>query len=249
MGTTSSHTATAANPACFLTTHWSVVLAAGHPSPRSQAALEKLCRTYWYPLYTYVRRRGYSPEDAQDLTQEFFFRLLRHNWVAAADQARGRFRSFLLMALNRFLTNEWHKGSARKRGGGVRMIPLEFQTAETRFVREPVDTRTPEQCYEQQWVFTLLDEVLVRLRAEYAAQDQAALFDSLRPSLIGSRETQPYAQLATALGLTEGAVKVAVHRLRGRYRERLREEIAQTVATPEEVEAELRHLFRVLARG
>lgn len=233
----------------FVTTHWSVVLTAGHSdTPRAQEALARLCQTYWYPLYAFARRRGHSPPDAQDLTQEFFAQFLKHNWVAGADRQRGRFRSFLLMAMKRFLANEWDKVKTLKRGGQVRLVPLQFDTAETRYSQEPADTSTPEQVFEKQWALTLLESVLNQLRTEDAGQGKAVLFDTLKPCLIGSRESQPYAALAGGMGMTEGAVKVAVSRLRERYRERLKAEIAHTVASPAEVDEELHHLFRVLAR-
>jgi RNA polymerase sigma factor (sigma-70 family) len=236
--------------ACFVTTRWTVVLSARDPlSPHAATALETLCRAYWYPLYAYARRRGHAPADAEDLTQEFFSQLLAHNWVARADPHKGRFRSFLLMAMSRFLANEWDKAHTLRRGGQVRLVPLPLDTAETRYAREPADTFTPEQAFEKQWAFTLLEEVLRHLRASYEKDGKIGLFDALKPCLVGSRETQPYAELATGLGMSEGAVKVAVCRLRERYRERLKEEIAHTVASPSEVDAELRHLFRVLARS
>lgn len=249
MGTTSGISESAPPKGAFVTTHWSVVVTAGRTdTTRALAALEKLCRTYWYPLYAYVRRRGQSPQDAQDLTQEFFAQLLEHNWVAKADPNKGRFRSFLLMALNRFLANEWDKARTLKRGGQVQIIPFPLETAETRYVREPGETITPEQIFEQQWALTLLDEVLARLRREHAEEGKETVFETLKPCLVGSRETQPYAALAAELEMTEGAVKTAVCRLRQRYRELLKDEIAHTVATPDEVDEELRHLFRVLAR-
>ena len=246
----SSETDTPRAPAgCFLTTHWSVVLAAGHSdTPRAQAALEKLCRAYWFPLYAYVRRRGHSVEDAQDLTQAFFAKVLEHHWLARADQAKGRFRTFLLTAMERFLANEWDKVRALKRGGGQRTIPLQLDTAETRYGVEPVDTRTPEQAFEYRWALTLLDQVLGQLEAEYCTRDQADLFAALKPCLVGDRASQPYVQLGEELGMEEGAIKAAVHRLRQRYRELLRAEIANTVASPGEVDAEMHHLFNVLAR-
>jgi DNA-directed RNA polymerase specialized sigma24 family protein len=234
----------------FPVTQWTVVLAAGGtPSPESARALERLCGAYWYPLYAFVRRSGYSPADAEDMTQEFFARLLDHNWIAHADRHRGRFRSFLLMEMKRFLAKEWDKTKTAKRGGQVKIIPLQLDTAETRYTRELADTRTPEQVFEKQWAVTLLESALNRLRGDYASDGKGALFATLEPCLIGSRETQPYAALAAELGLTEGAVKMAVCRLRQRYRECLREEISHTVASPTEVDEELRHLFRVLAQG
>jgi RNA polymerase sigma-70 factor (ECF subfamily) len=227
-----------------------VVLAAGGtPSPESAAALERLCSSYWYPLYAFVRRSGHSPPDAQDFTQEFFACLLEHNWIIRADRHKGRFRSFLLMAMKRFLANEWDKVMTLKRGGQVRLISFDMDTAETRYSREPADTRTPEQVFEKQWALELLESVLNRLREEHARDGKAMLFDTLKPCLVGSRESQPYASFASELGMTEGAVKVAVCRLRERYRERLKEEIAHTVASPAEVDEELRHLFRVMARN
>ena len=231
----------------FVTTRWSVVLTAGHSdTAHALVALEKLCRTYWYPLYAYVRRRGQSPEDAKDLTQEFFARLLERNWVGRADQQKGRFRSFLLSALNHFLADEWDKARAQKRGGGQTPVPLQFDTAETRYGHEPVDNVTPEHTYERRWALTLLDEVLQRLRSEYEQEGRAEFFTALHPCLVGDRTAQPYAELAVKLGVSEGTVKSAVHRLRQRYRELLRDEIAQTVAGPGEVDEELRHLFAVL---
>jgi len=236
-------------PRMFPATQWTVVLVAGGtPSPESAVALERLCSSYWYPLYAFVRRSGHSPPDAQDLTQEFFARLIEHNWIARADRRRGRFRSFLLMAMKRFLSKEWDKVKTLKRGGQVRFVPLQLDTAETLYAREPADTCTPEQVFEKQWALVLLQSVLNRLREDYAQESKGALFHTLEPCLIGSREKQPYAALAAELGMSAGAVKVAVCRLRERYRECLKAEIAQTVASPAEVDEELRHLFRVMAR-
>jgi DNA-directed RNA polymerase specialized sigma24 family protein len=236
-------------PRAFPVTQWTVVLAAGAtPSPESAAALERLCQGYWYPLYAFVRRSGYSPADAEDLAQEFFARLLEHNWIAHADRHKGRFRSFLLMAMKRFLAKEWDKLKTLKRGGQVRLVPLQLDTAETRYTREPADTRTPEQVFEKQWALTLLESVLNLLREDYGRDGKGALFHALEPCLIGGRDTQPYAALGAELGMTEGAARVAVCRLRERYRECLKAEIAHTVASPAEVDEELHHLFRVLAR-
>jgi RNA polymerase sigma-70 factor (ECF subfamily) len=234
----------------FATTHWSVVLSAGHSdTPRARHALERLCQTYWYPLYAYVRRRGHSPEDAQDLTQEFFARLLEGNRVRTADKQKGRFRSFLLAGMNNFLADEWDKSRAQKRGGGLRTVPLQFDTAETRYGSEPVDDVTPEQSFERRWALTLLDDVLKRLGAEYEREGKGALFAALNPCLVGDRTSQPYQELSQKMGTTESGIKSAVHRLRRRYRQLLREEIAKTVASADEVDDELRHLFAVLARG
>jgi len=236
-------------PRLFPATQWTVVLKAGaSPSPESAAALEQLCQSYWFPLYAFVRRSGYSPADAEDLTQEFFAQLLEHHWIARADRLKGRFRSFLLMALKRFLSKEWDKAKALKRGGQVQFAALAFDTAETRYSQEPADTHTPEQVFERQWAMTLLGTVLKRLGEEYASDSKGELFETLKPCLIGRSETQPYAILAARLGMTEGGVKVAVHRLRERYRACLKEAIGQTVASQAEVDEEIRHLFRVLAQ-
>jgi RNA polymerase sigma factor (sigma-70 family) len=232
----------------FATTHWSVVLAAARSdSTRAQAALARLCQTYWYPLYAYVRRRGHEAHDAQDLTQEFFARLLEHKWLAQADRERGRFRTFLLTAMSHFLANEWDKARAQKRGGAVQIVPLQLDGAETRYGQEPAAPLTPEQCYDRRWALALLDQVLNELRQEHLAAGSVELFDTLKPCLVGDRQAQPYTALGVRLGLSEGAVKVAVHRLRQRYRQLLRDEIAQTVASAEEVTEEMRYLFAVLA--
>jgi RNA polymerase sigma factor (sigma-70 family) len=231
----------------FATTHWSVVLTAGRTDTvRANDALAKLCQTYWYPLYGYVRRRGYSAHDAQDLTQEFFARMLERQSLANVDPNRGRFRSFMLGVMNHFLADEWHKAQAQKRGGGVTILPLEFETAETRYTHEPADNTTPEQLYEKRWAMALLETVLKRLANEYQQEGRAELFKELNPCLVGERTAQPYAELAVKLGVSEGTVKSAVHRMRQRYRQLLREEIANTVAGPGEVDAELHHLFMIL---
>jgi RNA polymerase sigma-70 factor (ECF subfamily) len=247
--TSSSEIPASSKRTAFAATHWSVVLAASDDNTsQARRALACLCEAYWYPLYAYARRCGHSPEDAQDLTQAFFAQLIGHNWVAHADPHKGRFRSFLLMIMKRFLAKEWEKAKTLKRGGQASMVALELDSAETRYSLELADTSTPEQLFEKQWALTLLESVLKRLRGDYARDGKGALFEALEPCLVGSRETQPYAELAAELGMTEGAVKVAVCRLRERYRSCLKEEIAQTVASPAEAEDELRHLFRVLAR-
>ncbi len=225
-----------------------VLTAGSSQNPQAQAALERLCELYWYPLYAYIRRRGHSPEDAQDLTQEFFARLLKRNWLERADQAKGRFRSFLLSAMNHFLSDEWDRARAQKRGGGALPLPLQLDSAETRYGHEPADHATPEQNYERRWALALLAEVLRRLGNEYAQEGRAELFGALHPCLVGPGAAQPYAELAVNLGVTEGTIKAAVHRLRQRYRQLLHDEIAQTVAEPGEVDDELRHLLVVLGR-
>jgi RNA polymerase sigma-70 factor (ECF subfamily) len=231
----------------FVTTHWSVVLTAGrNDTTRARAALENLCQTYWHPLYAYVRRRGHSSEDAQDLTQAFFARLLERNAVAAVAPEKGRFRSFLLASLNHFLSDEWDKARAQKRGGG-KVISLDLQSAETRLGEIPVENFTPEKAFEHRWAITLLEQVYQRLGEEYRAEGKGTLFNALRATLAGASDAAPYAELARQLDMTEGAVKVAVHRLRQRYRGLLRDTIADTVSGPDEVEDELRYLFRTLA--
>ena len=233
----------------FATTHWSVVMTAAQSDPaRAHDALEHLCRLYWYPIYHFVRRQGNSTHDAQDFTQEFFARLLEKNWLAHADQSRGRFRTFLLLVLKRFLASEWHRANAQKRAGNLHCLPLQLDNAETRYLNEPAASGTPEHAFERQWALTLLETVLRQLRNDYEQDGNSRLFEALKPTLMGRRETQPYATLAANLEMSEGAVKVAVHRLRERYRERLKAEIAHTVASPADVEDEMRHLFRVLSR-
>jgi RNA polymerase sigma factor (sigma-70 family) len=253
MSTTSpsTHTSEAeARGPAFVTTHWSVVLAAGcNDTTKAQAALGKLCRTYWYPIYHFIRRQGRSVHDAQDLTQEFFARLLEGHWVAHADQSRGRFRSFLLLVLKRFLVNQWHRANRLKRAGDRHCLPLPLDTAEMRYIQEPADTSTPEQAFEKQWALALLETILGQLRSEYEQDGKGRLFETLKPCLMGDRQSQPYAALAVTLQVSEGAVKTAVHRLRKRYQDRLKAEIADTVASPQDVDDELRHLFHVLSRN
>jgi RNA polymerase sigma-70 factor (ECF subfamily) len=232
----------------FAATRWSLVLAAKGETPAAQDALSGLCQLYWYPLYSYVRRRGHSPEDAKDLTQEFFARCLAGRWIERAHQEKGRFRSFLLGVMNHFLADEWDKLRAQKRGGGARDLPLDFDTAETRFVHEPADNSTPEQIYERRWALTLLAGVLDQLGEEFKREGRGELFALLNPCLVGDGQTPPYAGLAKQLGVSEGTVKSAVHRMRQRYKGLVREAIAHTVAEPGEIEDELRHLFMVLAR-
>ena len=232
----------------FATTHWSVVqLAARNDTTRAQRALSDLCGGYWYPLYAYVRRQGFSPEDAQDLTQEFFARFIAGNYLADVSPDKGRFRAFLLACLKHFLTNEWDRARAQKRGSGQRTISFDETAAEERYKLEPTDTSSADKLFERRWAMTLLDTVLAKLRAEFRREEKELLFERLKPTLTGSREAQPYAELARELKMTEGAVKVAVHRFRRRYRELLRAEIAATVSTAAEVDDEIRHLFSVLA--
>ena len=229
----------------FATTHWSMVHAASGPA-RDEAtiALASLCETYWYPLYAYVRRRGHGADDARDLTQAFFAKLLEKGYVHEADRARGRFRTFLLAALGNFLNKEFDREQALKRGGGRRLFSLDFETAEGRYLREPAESMTPEQ----RWALTLLDRVMAFLRDEYARMGKETLFKRLEESLLGDSAGSTYQETAEALGMTEGAVKAAAHRLRGRFREILRAEIREIVSTSDEIDDEIRLLF-VALRG
>jgi RNA polymerase sigma-70 factor (ECF subfamily) len=222
------------------------VLAAGQqPTESAEAALAKLCQSYWYPVYAFVRRRGNNQDDARDLTQEFFSRLLEKNYLKDADPERGRFRSFLLAAVRHFLANEWNRGQAQKRGGGVLTIALDPGTAEGRYSLEPANQETPESLYERQWAMALLDQVMAGLRQEYASDGRLDHFEKLAPYLTGTGEL-PYADIAHQWKSSEGAVKVAVHRLRKRYRHLLRQKIAETVVSPEDVDDEIRFLLSAL---
>jgi DNA-directed RNA polymerase specialized sigma24 family protein len=232
----------------FATTHWSVVLAAGDPaSPNAGAALEALCRTYWYPLYAYVRRRGYGHEDAQDLTQGFLVQLLARRSFARVARNKGRFRSFLLAALNFYLADERDRAGAQKRGGGRPVLPFDGQAAEQRYGAQAVEARSPDKLFEHQWAMALLDRVLARLEQEFRDEGKAEAFDQLRGFIVAGMSDVPYAQVGRKLGITAGGVKKAVYRMRRRYQLLFREEIAQTVADPAEVEDELRHLCQVMA--
>jgi len=229
----------------FVTTRWTIVLTAGRSDTmQARVALEELCQTYWYPLYAYVRRQGHSPEDAQDLTQEFFAKLIAKHYLGDVDRSKGKFRSFLLASLKHFLANEWDKARAQKRGGSQTIVSLD---AETRYSLEPADEVSADKIFERRWALTLLDEVLKQLREKYAADGKGKLFEQLKVTLTGERSTIPYAEIGARIGMTEGAVEVAVHRLRQHYRKAVRAEIAETVAGPEEVEEELRYLFAALS--
>jgi len=231
----------------FATTHWSVVMAAGQGhSTQAANALEQLCRTYWYPLYAFVRRQGHEAHDAEDLTQEFFARFLAKEYFGRADPALGRFRSFLLACLKNFLAEQQRQARRLKRGGGQTTISWDSQTAEERYRREPADPVTPEQVYDRRWALTLLDTVLARLAQEQSDAGKEQIFTQLKDHLWGEARETGYAEMAERLGMTEGAVKVTVHRLRRRLRDLLREEVAQTVASGEDVDEELRHLIGVI---
>jgi RNA polymerase sigma-70 factor (ECF subfamily) len=230
--------------AVFLTTHWSLVLAAkGSGSNASGPALEALCQTYWYPLYAYLRRQGRSAHDAQDLTQGFFARLLEKDYLQMAGQEKGKFRTFLLVALQRFVANEWDREHALKRGGHAPVISIDQELAESRFGSEPAHNFRPDILFDRQWAMTLLERAITRLREEYVASGRAALFEHLQSCLAREETALPYVEIAVRLGLTEAAVKMAVHRLRARYREIVREEISHTVCTAGQIEEEIQHLF------
>ncbi len=236
-----------AESAQFTTTHWSVVLAARQEDDAAAAALETLCRRYWYPLYAFVRRRGYAPADAQDLTQKFFARLLDKGFLRGVDRTKGKFRSFLLATLEHFLANEWRNARAQKRGGSIAFLSLEETAAEEHYLQVPATGLSPEQLFEQQWATALLEQVLARLREEFLATGKETLFESLKIFLTGEKHAGSYGRLAPELGTSEAALKMTVSRMRRRYGELLREEVARTVARPEEVDAELRALFAALS--
>lgn len=232
----------------FTTTHWSVVLAAGQSaSPASATALEQLCRSYWYPLYAFVRRLGHSPADAQDLTQGFFAYLLEHHLVARADREAGRFRSFLLGSLKHFLAHEHERATALRRGGGQPVLSLDGFDPEERYALEPSDAATPETIFDQRWARQQIENALNRLRAEYAAAGRGPLFDLLKDYVWGDQNALGLAEIAGRLELSEEAVKKSVQRLRLRFRDALRAEVAQTVATPDQIDEELRHLRAALS--
>ena len=233
----------------FATTHWSVVLATAEQDlPQAAAALERLCRTYWYPLYVYVRRRGYSREDAQDLTQQFFALFLEKKYFGRASPGRGKFRTFLLHSLSNFLANEWKRSQRVKRGGGAACLSLDAADAEDRYAREPATTMTPERAYEKRWAMTLLEQVLAALQREYAQAGHGRVFEELSGLLWGKDASISYAQIGHGLGMSEGTVRGAMHRLRARYRDRLRAEVAHTVTDLREVDEELRYLIAVVGQ-
>jgi RNA polymerase sigma-70 factor (ECF subfamily) len=222
-------------------------LAARESSPQGSGALETLCRDYWYPLYAYLRRSGHCAHDCQDLTQEFFCRLLEKRWLDAADPERGKLRTFLLSALKNFVSNEWRRASAQRRGGGQGHVPFDTELAESRFATDP-QALAPGETFDRQWALTLLELTMNQLRQEFAQENKLESFEPLKASLLGERGAIDYSHLSKQLGMTEGAVRVAVHRLRKRFREIYREQIAQTLSENADVEAEIRHLAQVLAR-
>jgi len=233
----------------FRSTHWSVVLtAARRESPQAGEALERLCRSYWYPLYAYIRRKGYDVHQAQDLTQEFFMRFLQQEFLSRADRAKGKFRSFLLGTLEHFLAKEWRRACRQKRGSGREILSLNEEDAEGRYRLEPFHELTAEKIYNQNWALAVLRQAMSALEAEWVAADKGAVFQELKTRLDGSGNEQPYAEAAARLGLSGGAVRMAALRLRKRFGELLREEIGHTVASPQEVDEEIRFLFATLPR-
>jgi RNA polymerase sigma factor (sigma-70 family) len=230
----------------FVTTRWSLVLRAGEDTPSAHEALATLCRAYWYPLYAFVRRTGKSPHDAQDLTQEFFARLIEKEWLAGVDRQRGRFRSWLLASMKHFLANEWDRANAQKRGGGATVFSIDDTSAERRYAHEPAGHATAENLFDRRWALALLEQVLTRLREEMAGAGKLDQFEALKFCLTGETAGS-YADIARQLGTSEGAIKIAVHRLRERYRALIRAEIANTVSSPSEIDAELRELFAALS--
>jgi len=234
--------------AWFKTTHWSSVLhAADSNDPTAEASLSRLCQTYWYPLYYYIRRLGHSPEDAQDLTQGFLARLVHKDYLKGVKQEKAKFRSFLLVALKGFLANEWDRAHRLKRGGGQELVSFDAQNTENRFLVEPVEEMSPEKAFERRWALALLSQVLSRLETEFCASNKAPLFQELKGFLSGEETGSSYAELGQRFGMSEANVKVTVHRLRRRYRELLREEVTTTVSSPEEINEEIRHLFATLS--
>jgi RNA polymerase sigma-70 factor (ECF subfamily) len=234
-------------PSQFPTTRWTLVIAAGDPHRKdARSALVSLCEGYWYPLYAYLRRRGYPADEAQDLTQEFFIRVLEGRYLDRADPEKGRFRSFLLTSLKFFVADEEDRQRAHKRGGGT-VVSLEFSSGEKRYQHEPAHDETPERIFERRWALSVLDRVMEKLRNEFVQHGRPEHFERLKVFLLGQSDA-PYAALAREMNTSEGALKVAIHRLRKRYRELFRQEIADTVADPAEVESELRYLAAVLTR-
>lgn len=244
----SSQVSSSEGPRTFPNTRWSVVLRARQPeSPESAAALEALCRAYWYPLYAYVRRCGQSPADAQDLTQEFFCRLLEKRWLDSADREKGRLRTFLVVALKRFISNERRRASAHRRGGGQEHALFDTTFAESRYAADR-HALTPDETFDQHWALALLDLTVNRLREEFSTSGKQGDFEVLKSCLMAERGSIDYAAMAKQLGVTDGAARVATHRLRKRFREIYREEISQTLADGADVDSELRHLAAALAR-
>jgi RNA polymerase sigma-70 factor (ECF subfamily) len=244
----SSQNSSGVAPKQFPHTRWSLVLAATRKHcPESAAALESLCRAYWYPLYAYVRRCGQSPHDAQDLTQEFFCRLLEKRWLDSASREKGKLRTFLVVALKNFMCNEWRRASAQRRGGGQSHVVFDTEIAESRFAAAPSVTLAAEETFDREWALTLLELTMKRLKQEFDAQGKPADFEALKGCLLAGRGAIDYALVAKKIGVNEGSARVAVHRMRKRFRQIYREEISQTLADGSDLEAELSHLAAALA--
>jgi RNA polymerase sigma-70 factor (ECF subfamily) len=244
LSTEAKTTTTAPRADIFVTTRWTMVLAAGKQnSPAAAIALEELCRDYWYPLYAYVRHRGHSPADAEDLTQAFFAKFLEKNYLAGLDSNRGRFRAFLLASLKHFLANEWDRANRQKRGGGAALLSLDYQGADTRYQIDPPDHLSPDKLFDRAWALTLLEKVIARLREENQTEGRAEQFEQLKIYLTVGTSSISYADAAAKLAMSEGNVRVAVHRLRRRYRELLQQEIVQTLADPAQADEEMRALM------
>jgi RNA polymerase sigma-70 factor (ECF subfamily) len=233
----------------FATTHWSVVIAAARSdSPASAAALENLCRTYWYPVYAFVRRQGHSPEQAEDLTQDLFYQLIKKRSFAVADRDRGRFRCFLLGCVKNLLSQHWRKDQTLKSGAEFSFIPLHELRAETRYVAEPADPSSPDKLFERRWALTVLEQSMQRLKAEYGEAGKSDLFEALQVFLSGAKEaTHSYAEVGARLGMSESATRQAAYRMRCRFGDLLKMEVAQTVASPAELEVEINHLYAILS--
>jgi len=230
----------------FQTTHWSAVLAAGGNDSTAKAALTRLCGAYWHPLYAFLRRSGYSIEDAEDLTQGFFAHVLEHRSLAAITREKGRFRSFLLTALKNYAGHVRERANAQKRGGGAQVLPLDTAAAEDHYRTEPAERLTPDRLFDRRWAMTVLERALARVQRDFVKKEKRELFDALRPALLSEDPTMTYADIALRFDTTEGAIKLLVHRLRRSYRAALRSEIAETVGSLEDVDGELRHLLGAL---
>ena len=237
----------AVDPKQFTTTHWSVVSqAADSQSPHVLAALDHLCRTYWFPLYAYVRRHNHDPEEAKDLTQGFFAELLQKKQLAHADRRKGKFRSWLLGVLNHYLAHEWEKGQAQKRGGGQSIFSLDEELAERRYQSQPVTVSTAEMAFDRGWAITILEQAQRRLRTEYAGAGRLDAYEQFSPCLAGEDRSATYSEIGSRLGMSEGAVKTAIHRARRRFLELMREEVGQTVSHAAEIDDEIRYLLTVV---
>ena len=232
----------------FVTTRWTVVLAATGATPQAERALEEICQTYWFPLYAYIRRRGHSAEDAEDLTQEFFHQLLKHQWIADADREKGRLRAFLITALKHFMAKEWRRASAQKRGGGQPILSLDSSIAEGRYASNETPRLEAEALFDRQWALTLLELTMKQLANEYADAGKTAEFAKLKDGLVIAHQAINYPSLSAELDMTEGAVRVAVHRMRKRFRQLYRAEVAQTLPPGADLDDELRYLAESLVR-